>query len=55
VPGLSRIETASAATPRKGRRMTSILDVVLRPSKMATPALLGFPKIRLENQKKLMP
>jgi hypothetical protein len=38
VTGLSRIATASVATPREGRRMASVLDVVLRPSKMATPA-----------------
>jgi hypothetical protein len=38
VPGLSRIATALAVTPRKGRRMANVLDVVLRPLKMATPA-----------------
>jgi hypothetical protein len=38
VPGLSRIATTSVATPRKGRRMASVLDAVLRPLKMATPA-----------------
>jgi hypothetical protein len=37
-PGLSRMETASATTPRKGRRMANVLDTVLRPSKMAAPA-----------------
>jgi hypothetical protein len=38
VQGLSRITTTSAVTPRKGRRMASVLDAVLRPSKVATPA-----------------
>jgi hypothetical protein len=37
MPGLSRTATVLATTPRKGRRTVSILDVVLRPSKMATP------------------
>jgi hypothetical protein len=36
--GLSRTSTVPAATPRKARRMASILDAVVRPSKMATPA-----------------
>jgi hypothetical protein len=36
--GLSKAATVPAATPRKGRRMASVLDDVLRPSKMATPA-----------------
>jgi hypothetical protein len=38
MPGLSRTAAVPAATPRKGRRMTSALDTVLRPSKVATPA-----------------
>jgi hypothetical protein len=42
VPELSRTITVSAATPRKGRRMASVLDVVLRPSKVATPAPARF-------------
>jgi hypothetical protein len=37
MPGLSKTTTVPAVTPRKGRRMASVLDVVLRPSKMATP------------------
>jgi hypothetical protein len=36
--GQSRITSASVATPKKGRRMASVLDTVLRPSKIATPA-----------------
>jgi hypothetical protein len=42
MPGLSRTATAPAATPRKGRRMANVLDVVLKLSKMASPLLLGF-------------
>jgi hypothetical protein len=38
MPRLSRTATAPTATPRKGRKMASVLDVVLKPSKMATPA-----------------
>jgi hypothetical protein len=38
MPGLSRTTTVPAATPRKGRRMASVLGAVLRPSKMATAA-----------------
>jgi hypothetical protein len=38
MPGLSKTATVPAMTPRKGRRMASVLDVVLKPSKMATPA-----------------
>jgi hypothetical protein len=36
--GLSKTTTIPAATPRKGRRMASILDAVLKPSKVSTPA-----------------
>ena len=36
--GLSRITSVSVATPKKGRRMFSVLDAVLRPLKIATPA-----------------
>jgi hypothetical protein len=36
--GLSKTTTVPAATPRKGRRMASVLDVVLKPSKITTPA-----------------
>jgi hypothetical protein len=34
---LLRITSASIATPKNGRRMASVLDVVLRPLKIATP------------------
>jgi hypothetical protein len=39
---------ASAATPRKGRRMASVLDAILRPSKMATPAPTRISKDKVE-------
>jgi hypothetical protein len=42
--GLSRITSASAATPKKGRRMADVLDVVLRPSKIATPTTTKISK-----------
>jgi hypothetical protein len=35
--GLSKTTIVTAITPRKGRRMTSVLDVVLKPSKLSTP------------------
>jgi hypothetical protein len=35
---LSQIAIAPARTPRKGKRMANVLESVLRPSKMATPA-----------------
>jgi hypothetical protein len=44
VLGLSRITSASVATPKKGRRMANVLDVVLRPSKMATPTKISKDK-----------
>jgi hypothetical protein len=37
-PRLSKTATVPVATPRKGRRMASVLDIVLKPLKMATPA-----------------
>jgi hypothetical protein len=36
--GLTKLASAPAATPRKGRRMASVLDVVLKSSKVPTPA-----------------
>jgi hypothetical protein len=36
--GLSKITTTRAATPRKGRRMASVLDAILKPSKVSTLA-----------------
>jgi hypothetical protein len=34
---LSKLASAPAATPRKGRRMANVLDVVLKSSKVPTP------------------
>jgi hypothetical protein len=36
--GLPKLATAATITPRKGRRMASVLDVVLKSSKVPTPA-----------------
>jgi hypothetical protein len=44
VQGLTRITTASVATLRKGRRMAIVLDTVLRPSKIGTPAPIKMSK-----------
>jgi hypothetical protein len=49
---LSRITSASVATSKKGRRMANILDVVLRPSKMATPAPTRISKDKARELKK---
>jgi hypothetical protein len=38
VQELSSIASTSVATPKKGIRMANVLDNVLRPSKMSTPA-----------------
>jgi hypothetical protein len=35
--GFTKLAVAPAATPRKGRRMTSVLDAVLKSTKMPTP------------------
>jgi hypothetical protein len=35
--GLPKLTTAAAMTPRKGRRMASVLDAVLKCSKVPTP------------------
>jgi hypothetical protein len=35
--GLPKLTTAAVITPRKGRRMSSVLDAVLKPSKVLTP------------------
>ena len=46
VQWFSRVTTTSALapTPRKGRRMASVLDAVLRPSKMDSPAATKMAK-----------
>lgn len=38
LPELPRTTNIPAVTPRKGRRMASVLDAVLKPSKVATAA-----------------
>jgi hypothetical protein len=43
--GLSKTSTVPAMTPRKGRRLASVLDVVLRHSKMATPTRVSKDKV----------
>jgi hypothetical protein len=35
--GLPKLKTATTITPRKGRRMTSVLNAVLKSSKLPTP------------------
>ena len=35
--GLSRLASAPTATPRKGRRMASVLDAIMKSSKVETP------------------
>jgi hypothetical protein len=35
---LSKLASAPTSTPRKGRKMASVLDVVLKSSKVPTPA-----------------
>jgi hypothetical protein len=35
--GLTKLAVAPATTPMKGRRMTSVLDAVLKSTKMPTP------------------
>jgi hypothetical protein len=50
---LPRTPNIPAATPRRERRMVSVLDTILQPSKMATPAPTRFPKTKLKNWEKL--
>jgi hypothetical protein len=46
--GLPNIATVPAATPRKGRRMASVLDAVLKPTKIATHAPTKVSKDKAE-------
>jgi hypothetical protein len=46
--GLSKLASASVATPRKGRRMASVLDAVLKSSKVPTPASARTSKDKIE-------
>jgi hypothetical protein len=48
MPGLSKTTTVPAATPKKGRRTASVLDDVLKPSKMTTPAPTRVSKDKFE-------
>jgi hypothetical protein len=49
--GLSKTTTATAATPRKGRRMTSVLDAVFKTLKTATPAPTRVSEDKIEELK----
>jgi hypothetical protein len=46
--GLSKLTTAAAITPRKGRRMASVLDAVLKSSKVLTPISTKASKDNIE-------
>jgi hypothetical protein len=48
MPELSRTASIPAVTPRKGRRMASVLDAVLKPLKMATPTPTRVSKDKVE-------
>jgi uncharacterized protein YqgQ len=52
VQELSKIASAPAVTPKKGRSMASVLDAVLRPSKVATPAPTKISKDKAEELEK---
>jgi hypothetical protein len=49
---LTKIASAPAITPKKGRRMANVLDAVLRPSKVATPAPTKISKHEAEDLEK---
>jgi hypothetical protein len=49
---LPKIAFVLAITPKKGRRMANALDVVLRPSKVATPAPTKISKDKAEGLEK---
>jgi hypothetical protein len=49
--GLPKLTTATAMTPTKGRRMTSVSDAVLKSSKVPTPVST---KVSEDNVKKLV-
>jgi hypothetical protein len=48
---LSKIATAQTGTPRKGKRMTTVLEAVLRPLKIVTPAPPKVSKDKVEEPK----
>jgi hypothetical protein len=49
---LSRIASAPAVTPKNGRRMANVLDDVLKPSKVVTPAPTKMSKDKAEELEK---
>jgi hypothetical protein len=52
VQELSKIASALAVTPKKGRRMANMLDAVLRPSKVVMPAPTKISKDKAEELEK---
>jgi hypothetical protein len=48
---LTKITFVPAGTPKKGRGMANVIDTVLRPSKMATPAPTRISKDKAEELK----
>jgi hypothetical protein len=52
--GLSKIVTAPSTTPRKVRRIASVLDAVLKPSKVSTLASTKVSKDKMKNWEKLL-
>jgi hypothetical protein len=48
---LPKIALVPAITPKKGRRMANVLDIVLRPSKAATPPPTKISKYKYEELK----
>jgi hypothetical protein len=53
LPELPRTTTIPAATLRKGRRMASVLDAVVKPSKVATPNPTKVSETKMNNWEKL--
>jgi hypothetical protein len=57
MPELSKVQeqpkatSAPAGTPKKGKRMANVLEVVLRPSKVATHALSKVSKDKADEPK----
>jgi hypothetical protein len=51
---LSKIASAPAVTPKKGRRMANVLDVVLRSSKVATPTPTKISQDKAEELEKVI-
>jgi hypothetical protein len=41
-----KLTAAMMGTPRKGKRMTNVLKVVVKPSKVASPVLLKITHLR---------